>query len=423
MTTMPQMKYHFAVKLRIFPSSSQKRIISFNSEANRFFYNKLVGLNKELSSLRSVTIFIQSVQNRIDFITNLLHRPVVNISNLYPRLNQPKIDSDMKNTCLKNYKQAWLFVQRSDKWNFPKYHHKKWGQRYQTSNHYSHNKDSPHMWNGSLRLVDSKHIHVNKLGKVKIAGLPIKILKWSHQIRMGTATISKDATGNYYVAIQLATNQNINSADCSKKHIGIDLNTKNFLTTSDNEVVDTSGFYNCYANRLTAKQRILNRRRNLAIRRGQPLARSKNYQKQRIEVAKLHQKIANKRLNHLHQLSSIFINKYSFIGAENLTIKSMLHKHIVSSQISDAGWGIFLEQLAYKAELYNRTFITVDPAYTTQTCSQCLNVLSEKERLTGDIRAWTCPKCHYRHSRDHNAAKNILRKAEEKHSITDMLND
>ncbi|MFC6163630.1 RNA-guided endonuclease InsQ/TnpB family protein, partial [Lactiplantibacillus dongliensis] len=77
---------------------------------------------------------------------------------------------------------------------------------------------------------------------------------------------------------------------------------------------------------------------------------------------------------------------------------------------SDVGWRTLLSMLAYKADLYGRKFLTIDPRNTTQTCSQCGHIMTGKNKLTLADRKWMCPSCGMLHVRDHNAAKNILAK-------------
>ncbi|WP_203622952.1 RNA-guided endonuclease InsQ/TnpB family protein, partial [Limosilactobacillus fermentum] len=92
--------------------------------------------------------------------------------------------------------------------------------------------------------------------------------------------------------------------------------------------------------------------------------------------------------------------------------KNMLKNHALAMSIADVGWRTFLEMLTYKAGLYGRQFITVNPKNTTQTCHDCGFVMGtgSTKKLTLADREWTCPKCHVHHIRDHNAAQNILTK-------------
>ncbi|PLT14533.1 transposase, partial [Limosilactobacillus fermentum] len=164
--------------------------------------------------------------------------------------------------------------------------------------------------------------------------------------------------------------------------------------------------------RLAKAQRILSRRARRAKQEHRPLRTSKNYQKQRLLVAKLHAQVFERRRDFLHNVSTTLIKNHDFVAAEELRSKNMLKNHALAMSIADVGWRTFLGMLAYKAELYHRQFLTVDPKNTTQACHECGFVMGTAgtEKLTLADREWTCPKCHAHHVRDHNAAQNILTK-------------
>jgi putative transposase len=146
---------------------------------------------------------------------------------------------------------------------------------------------------------------------------------------------------------------------------------------------------------------------------------SKNYQKQRLLVAKLHQKVRNQRRNFLQNLSTKLIKNHDVIVAEELRSANLLKNHALAMSISDVGWRSFLGMLDYKADLYGRTFVKVNPKNTTQTCHECGFVMGteDTQKLTLKDRQWTCPKCGAFHIRDHNAAQNILAKGLEKQMV------
>ncbi|MFD1485747.1 RNA-guided endonuclease InsQ/TnpB family protein, partial [Lacticaseibacillus baoqingensis] len=104
------------------------------------------------------------------------------------------------------------------------------------------------------------------------------------------------------------------------------------------------------------------------------------------------------------------IKNHDLVVAEELRSKNMLRNHALAMSIADVGWRTLLDMLAYKADLYGRQFVTVDPRNTTQTCSDCGFVMADEQKLTLADRKWTCPQCGAFHIRDHNAAKNILAK-------------
>ena len=103
------------------------------------------------------------------------------------------------------------------------------------------------------------------------------------------------------------------------------------------------------------------------------------------------------------------IKNHDQVIAEELRSKNMLRNHRLAMSIQDAGWRSFLSMLEYKAILYHKTFKTINPKNTTQTCSSCGHVLTGTQKLTLSDRKWTCPICNTFHVRDENAAKNILR--------------
>lgn len=139
---------------------------------------------------------------------------------------------------------------------------------------------------------------------------------------------------------------------------------------------------------------------------------AKNYQKQRLVVAKLHEKIRRQRHDFLEILSTALIKNHDLVVAEELRSKNLLKNHALSQAISDAGWRSFLDMLEYKAELHGKKFHTIDPKYTTQRCHYCGTIMGHNgyERLKLKDREWDCPICHEHHIRDWNASINIIEK-------------
>ena len=252
-----------------------------------------------------------------------------------------------------------------------------------------------------------------KLGRLRVTGSHRRIIDKKKDIRIGTVTVSKDSADRYFVSMQLGSDTPfVNKLARTNSQIGIDLNTENFLTTSEGKVIDNPRYYRMIKGRLAKAQRTLSRRERRAKKEKRSLRSSKNYQKQRRLVAKIHDKIRNQRNNFLNINSTRLINNHDLIVAENLKSKNMLKNHALALSISDVGWQSFLQKLAYKADLYQRTFIAVHPKNTTQTCHDCGFIMGSgnTEKLTLKDREWTCPACQTHHIRDVNAAKNILSK-------------
>ena len=131
----------------------------------------------------------------------------------------------------------------------------------------------------------------------------------------------------------------------------------------------------------------------------------KNHEKRMKKSAKAQRKVANKRHDYLHKLTTALVKAYDVIVLEDLKVKNMLKNHKLAKAISNASWATFVRFLRYKCEWYGKLFILIPPHYTSRICHQC-GWDSGKKPL--DIREWTCPHCHKSHDRDINAAINIL---------------
>ncbi|UTF47315.1 RNA-guided endonuclease InsQ/TnpB family protein [Limosilactobacillus fermentum] len=410
MKSMVQMKYHYGLKVRIYPSDRQKKIIKINSDASRFIYNEMVAINKELWRLKQVKLPIDTIQNRIEQLE--LRQSAKQMSNHFQFLEDKRIDSLTKANAIQNYHKAWNAFRKVHTVGVPKFHRKSYVWRYQTNCQYLKQK-AAYLTNGTVHFEDSKHVIVPKLGRLRVKGSHQRVLARSAETRIGTVTIVKDASGRFFLSMQLASDTPfVNWPQNTGKQIGIDLNTENFLTTSNGDTVANPRYYRIIKGRLAKAQRILSRRARRAKQEHRPLRTSKNYQKQRLLVAKLHAQVFERRRDFLHNVSTTLIKNHDFVAAEELRSKNMLKNHALAMSIADVGWRTFLGMLAYKAELYHRQFLTVNPKNTTQACHECGFVMGTAgtEKLTLADREWTCPKCHAHHVRDHNAAQNILTK-------------
>ena len=131
-----------------------------------------------------------------------------------------------------------------------------------------------------------------------------------------------------------------------------------------------------------------------------------NRNKQRIKVARLHEKISNQRKDFLHKQSRQIANAYDCVCIEDLNMKAMSQSLNFGKSISDNGWGMFTTFLKYKLEKKKKKLIKVDKFFaSSQICSVC----GYKNTKTKDLalRDWDCPKCGAHHDRDMNAAINI----------------
>jgi len=131
---------------------------------------------------------------------------------------------------------------------------------------------------------------------------------------------------------------------------------------------------------------------------------SSNWVKAKTRVARLHEKIGNRRTDFLHKASRKIADAYETVYVEDLRITNMVRNHCLAKSISDAGWGRFIGMIAYKAESAGGQLIRVNPRNTTQECFRC----RQQVKKTLSERIHVCPHCGLVMSRDHNAALNIL---------------
>ena len=407
---MSDLVYHYGLKMRIYPSSQQKEIIDLNGNIARTVYNKMVAIDQELYQLKQIKLPIDSILLRIEELEK--RKNARNMSNHYPYMQDKNIDSLAKANAIQNYQKAWKMFRKVHRTGTPKFHKKGYRLSYQTNAQYGKGAKMD-VYSATVKFLDNKHIKLPKLGRLRVSGSHRRIIDHKKDIRIGTVTVSKDSADRYFVSMQLGSDTPfVNKLTRTNLQIGIDLNTENFLTTSEGKVIDNPRYYRMIRGRLAKAQRTLSRRERRAKKEKRSLRNSKNYQKQRRLVAKIHDKIRNQRNNFLNINSTRLINNHDLIVAENLRSKNMLKNHALALSISDVGWRSFLQKLAYKANLYQRTFIVVHPKNTTQTCHECGFIMGsgDTKKLTLKDREWTCPACQTHHIRDVNAAKNILSK-------------
>jgi putative transposase len=234
--------------------------------------------------------------------------------------------------------------------------------------------------------------------------------------KIKTVTVSKTPSGKYFASIltvsvsdsersdseqaggQRPTVEGENHKALEGKIYGVDLGLKHFAVVTDGEKVSK------YDN----PKHIAKHEKNLK-RKQQKLARkligSRSRNKYRKVVAKVHERVRNSRQDFLHKLSYKLVSDSQAVIVENLNVKGMVGNHNLAKAISDAGWGMFTNFLAYKLERKGGKLVEIDRWFpSSQLCSNCFYQMSE---MPLDVREWTCPHCGTHHDRDGNAAINI----------------
>jgi putative transposase len=223
-------------------------------------------------------------------------------------------------------------------------------------------------------------------------------IRWSRPLPDGctptTVTITKDCAGRYFVSFLVE--EEIVPLPVTPKMVGLDLGLKSMVITSDGSAFGNPRFFAKDAKKLARAQRWQARKRK----------GSKNRDKARRKVARIHARIAQRRRDYQHKLSTKIIRENQVVCVESLMVKNMVQNHCLARSISDVGWGEFVRQLEYKAQWYGRTLVKIDKWYpSSKRCFDCGHIL---ETLSLDVRVWTCPECRTVHDRDINAARNIL---------------
>ena len=199
--------------------------------------------------------------------------------------------------------------------------------------------------------------------------------------------------GRYHISILVE--EVITELPKNASVVGIDAGITTLYTLSTGEKITNPRHEKKDREKLSKAQRALSRKQN----------GSRNRAKARRKVAKIHGRIADRRRDHLHKLSTRLVRENQVIAIEDLSVRNMVKNHSLARSISDASWSSFRTMLEYKAEWYGRDVVAIDRFYpSSKTCSECGRIV---ESLPLNIRDWEC-ECGAVHDRDVNAARNIL---------------
>ena len=262
----------------------------------------------------------------------------------------------------------------------------------------SHQSYKTNNQNGKIRLSNNNKIKLPKVGWVKVK---------AHRKMTGlikSATISMTNTGKHFISILCETD--IRPFKKTNSSVGIDLGLSHFAILSTGEKIENPRFLISASKKLAKEQKVLSRRALVAKQLGRSLNDCSNYQKQRLKVARLHEKISNQRRDFLHQLSTHLIKNHDRICMEDLASKNLMRNHHLARAIGDVSWFEFRRMLEYKSEWYGKQIIKISRWFpSSQICSNC-KMNSGKKPL--HVREWTCKNCETHQDRDLNASINIL---------------
>lgn len=222
-----------------------------------------------------------------------------------------------------------------------------------------------------------------------------RLQKYNKNIR--SATLSKTKSGNFFLSILIEMEEaELKRFEHTNEQVGIDLGVKDFVITSDGEVFENKHFFKKEEKQMNKLQRQLSKK----------VKGSNNRKKVQIRIAKLFERIMNKKDVYIHYVTNELLTYFDTIFMEDLNVQGMLKNHHLAKAIQEVGFYKFKETLVNKALVNNKQVVFIDRFYpSSKTCSVCGY---KKRDLKLSDREWVCPQCGTKHDRDINAAMNIL---------------
>ena len=358
-----------AFKFRVYPNQEQQQLIHKTFGCHRFVYNHFLAKRIDTYEKDKATLGYYDCCAELTMLKQE-----------FPWLRE--VDATALQAALKDldnaYKGFFRRVKNSGKPGFPRFKSKKLSRRSYKSKRVGNN----------IAVADG-YIKLPKLGFVRYAmSRPV-------EGRILSATVSQTSSGKYFVSL-CCTDVAIASLPATGESVGIDMGIHDLAVTSDGEYISNPNHLRRLEKKLARLQRSLSRK----------TIGSKNREMARIEVARVHEQIANRRNDTLHKLSTRLVRGHDVICVEDLAPANMVRNRRLAKYITDAAWGELTRQLRYKCEWYGKAFVTVNRFYpSSQLCSECGHRYPGVKDLA--VRHWVCPNCGAVHDRDHNAAVNI----------------
>ena len=367
-----------AIKIRLYPNKEQEQKLNKTLGCYRFVYNHMLAIKQEAYNKDKTNLRLCELSKYL-FGTLLKDEQYAWLKDENTKVMQQAIRQ-----MLSAYDK--FFKQHN---GFPKFKSKK-------------DKQSALFPIGSIskrNTFETRHITLTKPLKnlrFRCSDLYFKRLQ-EYKEGIRSATLSKTKSGNYFLSILVEIEDNeLKRFEHTNKQVGIDLGVKDFVITSDGDVFENKHFLKKEENKMKRLQRQLSRKKVGSNNRG----------KQIVKIAKLFERMTNKKDAYIHYVVNKLLQSYDTIFMEDLNVQGMLSNHRIAKAISEVGFYKFKEILSNKALVNDKQIISIDRFYpSSKTCSVCGH---KKQDLKLSDREWTCQNCGTRHDRDINAAVNIL---------------
>ncbi len=353
-----------AYKFRMYPTKQQETQLDLTLETCRHLYNLALADRKNAYEVKGIS---RTYEDQAAMLT--AERKNGNFNGIYAHCLQ-----DVLRRLDKSYKAFFRRVKAGEEPGYPRFKGKGWYKSFTYPDSETGYK------------IEGSRLTLSKIGSIRI----FKHREVEGKIK--TCTIKKDKLGHWY-AILVTEIEDVPQIKL-RTAIGVDVGLKNQVATSTGETIQYPRYYVKAEALLAVAQRSLSRKKN----------GSRNHQKAKIKVAKLHQKIQNHRDEFLHQVSRKIVNSADLIVFENLNIQGMLKNHRLAKHIQDHAWGKLIQFTQSKAAKAGKIVELVDARYTSQKCSQC-GIMVPK---TLADRTHLCPNCGLEMDRDLNASVNIV---------------
>ena len=356
-----------AYKYRIYPNKKQEILIQKTFGCCRFVYNQTLAYRKTMYESLKKSMSKISCNNYVNQVLKIEYEWL------------KEVDKFALSNSVYNMDSAYqkFFKEHT---GYPKFKSKRNNKKSYSTNYTNNNIEVS---------FDTNRIKLPKLKWIKA------VLHRKFTGKIKSATVSQTPSGKYFVSVLVEKEST--PFPSTGAMVGIDLGIKDLLITSDGEKFDNIRTTQKYENKLAREQRKLSHK----------VKGSSNYNKQRIKVSRIYERIHNTRLDNLHKISHKLISENQVIVSEDLSISNMLQNHNLARSISDCGWYELIRQLTYKASWNNRKYIKIDRFVpSSQMCSVYGYINSDTKDLS--VREWICPECGTVHDRDINAAINIL---------------